>query len=144
MPKNHHKETARRERQLARRTKRQARQRAKTSTKTRFSTLPDPTVEAQVLATALSVYATTLSLGGTAGQAYGFTVTTTGLGADAYNVGGDGAAFGVASKTTLNVYELLKALDRQAVYGVLYNGDKTLRNETNDLFSALMQAGAIS
>jgi hypothetical protein len=106
--------------------------------------LPNPTVEAQVLATALSVYATTLSLGGTAGQAYGFTVTTTGLGADAYNVGGDGAAFGVASKTTLNVYELLKALDRQAVYGVLYNGDKTLRNDANDLFSALMQAGAIS
>jgi len=106
--------------------------------------LPSPTVEAQVLATALDVYATTLSLGGTAGQAYGFTVTATGLGADSYNVGSDGAAFGVANKTTLNVYELLKAVDRQAVNGVLYNGDKTLRNEANDLFSTLNQAGSIS
>jgi hypothetical protein len=106
--------------------------------------LPSPTVEAQVLATALDVYATTLWLGGTAGQAYGFTVTATGLGADSDNVGSDGAAFGVANKTTLNVYELLKAVDRQAVNGVLYNSDKTLRNECNDLFSSLNQAGSIS
>jgi hypothetical protein len=105
--------------------------------------LPSPTVEAQVLATALDVYATTLSLGGAAGQAYGFTVTATGLGADSYNVGSDGAAFGVANKTTLNVYELLKAVDSQAFDGVLYGGDKTLRNEANDLFSALNQAGSI-
>jgi hypothetical protein len=105
--------------------------------------LPSPTVEAQVLATALNVYATTQSLGGTAGQAYGFTITATGLGADSYNVGSDGAAFGVPNKTTLNVYQLLKAVDRQAVYGEPYNGDKTLRNEANDLFSALNQAGAI-
>jgi hypothetical protein len=105
--------------------------------------LPSPTVEAQVLATALNVYATTTSLGGTAGQAYGFTVTATGLGADSYNVGSDGAAFGVANKTTLNVYELLQAVNRQAVNGVLYNGDKTLRSEASDLFGALNQAGAI-
>jgi uncharacterized protein (TIGR03118 family) len=88
--------------------------------------------------------ATTQSLGGTAGQAHGFTVTATGLGADSYNVGADGAAFGVKNNTTLNVYELLKAVDRQAVFGVLYNGDKTLRNEANDLFNNLNQAGAIS
>jgi hypothetical protein len=106
--------------------------------------LPSPTVEAQVLATALNVYATTTSLGGTAGQAYGFTVTATGLGADSFNVGADGGAFGVANKTTLNVYELLQAVNRQAVNGVLYNGDKTLRNEANDLFNNLNQAGAIS
>jgi hypothetical protein len=97
-----------------------------------------------VLATALNVYATTQSLGGPAGQAYGFTVTATGLGADSFNVGADGAAFGVANKTTLNVYELLQAVNRQAVNSVLYNGDKTLRNEATDLFDALNKAGAIS
>jgi hypothetical protein len=105
--------------------------------------LPSPTVEAQVLATALNVYATTQSLGGTAGQAYGFTVSAVGLGAYSYNVGADGAAFGVANNTTLNVYELLEAVNRMGVNGVLYNGDKTLRNEANDLFSALNQAGSI-
>jgi hypothetical protein len=98
---------------------------------------------AEVLATALNVYATTLSLGGTAGQAYGFTVTATGLGADSFNVGTDGAAFGVANKTTLNVYELLTAVNRQAVNGVLYNDDPTLSNEANNLFDALNKAGAI-
>ncbi len=65
--------------------------------KTQFS-LPGSNVEAQVLATALNVYATTLSLGGTTGQAYGFTVSVDGLGADSFNVGADGAAFGVAKK----------------------------------------------
>src|SRR5262249_28278494 len=84
--------------------------------------LRGPKVEAQVLATALSVYATTASLGGMAGTTYGFTVTTAGLGAYSYNVGSDGAPFDVANNTTLNVYQLLTAVDQQAVNGVLYDG----------------------
>ena len=111
--------------------------------KTQFA-LPGSNVEAQVLATALNVYATTLSLGGTIGQAYGFTVSADGLGADSFNVGADGAAFGVAKKTTLNVYELLKAVDRQTVLGVLYNGDPTLQKKGNHLFHVLNKAGSIS
>src|SRR5262249_57452780 len=98
--------------------------------------------EAQVMATALNVYATTQSLGGTAGQAYGFTVTVTGLGADSFNVGADGAAFGVANNTTRNVYELLKAVDAQAIDGVVYGGGMTLRNQATDLFTALVKAGS--
>ncbi len=101
-------------------------------------------LEAEVVATALNVYATTQSLGGTIGQAYGFTVSADGLGADSFNVGADGAAFGVANNTTLNVYEMLEAVDRQSVYGVLYNGDTTLRKEANGLFDALNKAGSIS
>jgi hypothetical protein len=50
----------------------------------------------------------------------------------------------VADKTTLNVYELLRAADRQAVNGVLYSGDPTLAREANDLFGALIKAGSIS
>jgi hypothetical protein len=101
-------------------------------------------VEAEVLATALNVYATTQSLGGTIGQAYGFTVSGDGLGADSFSVGPDGAAFLVANHTTLNVYELLKAVNRQAVTGVLYNGDAALSQEANDLFDALNKAGSVS
>jgi hypothetical protein len=100
-------------------------------------------VEAAVLATALSVYATTSSLGGTAGQAYGFTVDAYGLGARSFNVGADGAAFGVANDTTLNVYQLLRAVNSRAVNGVLYNGDAVLRQEAADLFDTLNQAGGI-
>jgi len=99
--------------------------------------------QAQVLATALNVYATTLSLGGTAGQAYGFSVSATGLGARSYNVGNDGAAFGVANNTTLNVFELLLAVNKKAVKGVLYNGDGTLQAQCADLFNSLDQTGSI-
>src|SRR5262249_49019052 len=42
--------------------------------------LTGPNAQAEVLATALNVYTTTQSLGGTAGLAYGFTVTDAGLG----------------------------------------------------------------
>jgi hypothetical protein len=106
--------------------------------------LPGSNLEAEVLATALNVYATTLSLGGTLGQAYGFSVTATGLGADSVNVGADGAAFGVANNSTRNVYQLLEAVNQQAVFGVLYNGDTTLRKEANNLFDALIQTGALA
>jgi hypothetical protein len=105
--------------------------------------LSGPKVEAQVLATALSVYATTASLGGTAAAAYGFTVSSVGLGAYGYNVGSDGAAFGVANNSTLDVYQLLRAVNGQAVNGVLYNGDAALRQKAADLFDALNQAGSI-
>ncbi len=111
--------------------------------KTQYA-LPGSNVEAQVLVTALNVYATTLSLGGTIGQGYGFTISADGLGADSFNVGAGGAAFGVAKKTTLNVYELLKAVDRQTVLGVLYNGDPTLQKMANHWLHVLNNAGLIS
>jgi hypothetical protein len=105
--------------------------------------LPGSNLEAEVLATALNVYATTQSLGGSIGQTYGFSVTTTGLGADSINVGADGSAFGVANNVTRNVYELLRGVDQQVVLGTLYDGDNTLSKEANDLFDALNKAGAI-
>jgi hypothetical protein len=105
--------------------------------------LHGPKVEAQVLAAALNVYATTASLGGSASTAYGFTVSATGLGAQSFNVGSDGAAVGVANNTTLNAYELLVAVNKKAVKGVLYGGVATLQAQAADLFDALNQAGSI-
>jgi hypothetical protein len=89
--------------------------------------LSAPKVQAQVLATTLNVYATTQSLGGTAGVAYGFSGSASGLGARSYNVGSDGVASGVANNTTCNVYQLLLAVNQKAVNGVLYNGNATLQ-----------------
>jgi hypothetical protein len=101
-------------------------------------------VQAQVLAVALNVYATTTPLGGNAGAAYGFTVSASGLGARSYNVASDGAAFGVTNNTMCNVYQLLLAVNQNAVNGVPYNGKVTLQKQCADLFSALNQAGRIS
>jgi hypothetical protein len=99
--------------------------------------------QAQVLAVALNVYATTSSLGGNAGAAYGFSVSATGLGARSYSVGKDGAAFGVANNTTLTVYGLLRAVNNKAANGVLYGGKATLQAQCADLFSTLNTAGTI-
>jgi hypothetical protein len=111
--------------------------------------LGGPKVQAEVLAVALNVYATTAALGGNAlnpGAAYGFSVSTTGLGADSFSVSSDGAAFVVANNTTRNVDELLVAVNNQASNGILYNGNSmqsTLQGEAAALFDALNQAGSI-
>lgn len=102
-----------------------------------------PQAQAQVLAVALNVYATTTALGGNAAAGYGFSVSASGLGARSLNVGSDGAAFGVANNTTRNVYALLVAVNQQAVNGVPYNGKATPQAQCADLFSALNQAGSI-
>ena len=103
-------------------------------------------LEAEVMATALSVYVTNEVLaGGTVASQYGFTVTTNGLGVDTYNVGDDGAAVGQANGTTLTIMEILLAVDSLSAGddGILYGGDKTLQGEANYLFSAINSAGNI-
>jgi hypothetical protein len=101
-------------------------------------------LDAQVLATALSVYATNATLDSTRVAAnYGFTVSGDGVGTAAVNVGSDGSAFGVANNTVLTVMDLLLATDAQAVNGVLYGGNTAKRNMANDVFSAVNQAGGI-
>ena len=106
--------------------------------------LPGSNLEAEVLATALNVYATTQSLGGMTGVSHRFIVSAGGLGADSFNVGADGAAFGVPNNTTLDVYDLLTAADRQSVSGVLYNGTKSLQKLAKNLFHGLNTPGSIS
>jgi hypothetical protein len=101
-------------------------------------------LDAQVLATALSVYATNATLDNTkVAASYGFTVSGYGVGAASFSVGSDGDAFGVANNTTLPLMDLLLAADAQAVNGLLYNGNTTRRNEANNVFSAVNQAGSL-
>ena len=102
-------------------------------------------LDAQVLATALSVYATNATLDSTQAAAkYGFTVSGYGLGTATFNVGSNGDAFGVANNTSLDIMDLLLATDAQAVDGVLYGGNTIKRNEANTIYSTLNQAGNIS
>ena len=74
-----------------------------------------------------------LVAGGQCRRGLWLTIDAYGLGARSFTVGSDGAAFGVSDKTTLNVYQLLKAVNQRAVGGVLYNGEKMLRREAADL-----------
>jgi hypothetical protein len=101
-------------------------------------------LDAQVLATALSVYATNATLDPTQVAAnYGFVVSGDGVGVATWSVGSNGDAFGVANNTTMTVMDLLLATDDQAVDGLLYNGNAARRNEANAVYSALNQAGSV-
>lgn len=86
-------------------------------------------VDEQFLATALSVYATTSSLGGAAGASYGFSVSALGLGAGTYNIGTNGAAFGVSNGTSLTVIQILQAVNAKSKNGSFFNGNSTYINQ---------------
>jgi hypothetical protein len=103
----------------------------------------DP-AEAEMLATALSVYVTNATLDNTKVAAtYGFTVAGDGLGTATFNVGANGAAFGLANNTTMMVIDLLRAADSQSLGGVLYNGDATKQKAASATFAGVNQAGGV-
>jgi hypothetical protein len=65
------------------------------------------------------VCVTNSTLTGTTAASYGFNVTTTGIGAETYDVGNNGAAFGVADKRSFTVLAALQAVNGQAGSGNL-------------------------
>jgi hypothetical protein len=75
-----------------------------------------PKLDAQVLATAIAVYVTNQTLAGTTAAAYGFQVTTGGLGAATFDVGeSNRAAFGLSptASTLMTVLDILLAAEEQ-------------------------------
>ncbi len=99
---------------------------------------------AQVLAVALAAYCSSSQLAGTAATSYGFKVTTDGVGYATFNVGSSGAAFGVANNTTMSVLDMLAATDALSANGNLYDGNTTLQNFANTIYSSINQDGDIS
>jgi hypothetical protein len=99
-------------------------------------------LEAQVFATALSVYVTNQTLaGGTFARTYGFSVAGDGTGVATWNVGFSGAAVGQANNTTMTVLDILLAVDQHATHTAtgftLYSGNDSLRDKALDLFEDL-------
>jgi hypothetical protein len=104
--------------------------------------LKDQKLDAQVLATALAVYVTDGTLDNTGvGTQYGFIVGGHGVATATFNVGANGAAFGVADNTVMTVMDLLLATDAQADNGNLYSGNTVKRNKANTVFGSINQAG---
>jgi hypothetical protein len=102
---------------------------------------PGRKLDAEMMATALSVYVTNATLDPTQVAAqYGFTVSGDGAGTATFNVGSNGNAFGVANNTTTTVMNLLLATNDQAVNNILYNGNSTLRHQARNVYSALLEA----
>ena len=95
----------------------------------------------QVLSAALSVYATSTNLAGTNVHSTDshFNTSPAGSGMDTYNVGVNGAAFGLANNTTLTVMQLLVDLNAGTTAGAavasganaVFSGINTIGNITN-------------
>src|SRR5579871_1759888 len=94
-------------------------------------------LDAEVMATALEVFTTTMSLGGTLGQQYGFLVNNFGLGAYTWNIGFNGPAFGVPNSTVETVFQILTATNSFAQGGEPWGSNTTLRNEGYSVFSGI-------
>jgi hypothetical protein len=117
---------------------------------TLFATKGDK-LEAQVLATVLSVYVTNSTLaGGTFATAYDFTVLADGgTGLATFNVGADGAAVGQVNGTTMTIMDILLAVDQHAIRTttaigfLLYDGDRDARGMADDLFGKINDLGGI-
>jgi hypothetical protein len=110
------------------------------------------------LSTALSVYATTTGLGwGSLAQADGFQqgFGGVGLGSTSYDVGTNGAAFGVADNTYVTVDDLLNSLDGQTTVvsagnpktlrqWLMYGGSQTLTREAKFVFFDIARIGNVT
>jgi hypothetical protein len=95
-------------------------------------------LEAEVLALALSLYATTPTLGGAVGGLCGFNASGLGLGPLWVGVGRSGRAFGVANHSRLSVWQLLQRIDGRARLGTAYPGSHALQHQAEKVLGALL------
>lgn len=100
-------------------------------------------IGAQIASSALSVYATSLSLGGSIGTQFGFKVSTNGLAAETWNVGSNGTAFGESNGSTVTVYKLLQDANAISGGGVYFGGDATRTSQAKATFTAINQTGGV-
>ena len=103
-----------------------------------FFGVTGPKTNAQVLAGALAVYATSTTLaGGNYAAGYGFLVNTSGSGVATYNTGSDGTAIGLANNTSYTVAQLLQAANAAAPW------NPAAFSALNDIFDGINQKGDI-
>jgi hypothetical protein len=102
-------------------------------------------LEAQVLATVLAVYVTDSdTAGGTYAAAYGFNVNTNGVKIDYYNIGDNGAAFGVVNDSALTIWDILMRTNDRANDGTLWSGFSTaIKTMARIVFTAINVEGGI-
>ena len=106
----------------------------------------------QSFAVALGIWCDTSGLGGQYLVASGlaakfrFNVTAAGGGAATYNVGSNGASFGVANNTSLTVLAILNYMDNQFTpsTGVFYGGEQTKTSGANNVVNGINTTGDLT
>jgi hypothetical protein len=95
----------------------------------KLATIKGPKPDAQLMATALSVYVTDSDLAGNAGARYDFNISADGTGAKLYNVGLLGSAIGIADNSSVSIMDLL----------LLANAEKQAGTYNASAFGALFE-----
>jgi hypothetical protein len=100
----------------------------------------------QAFAMALGCYATSASLGANSTTiGYGFKVSPGGTCAKIFNVGSNGAAFGVPNGTTLTVFQVMAIANANfnPTTGLFYGGDQALTSDLNNVLDGINSTGDI-
>jgi hypothetical protein len=100
----------------------------------------------QAFGVALGCYASSTGLGfNSTAASFGFTGNAVGLCNRTFNVGNNGAAFGVSNGTTLTVFQVMAAANANynPITGLFYGGDPTLTSDLNNVLDGINQAGDI-
>lgn len=100
----------------------------------------------QAFAVALGCYATSTNLGANSTTAgFGFNDSPGGTCADTFNVGNNGAAFGVPNGTTLTVFQVVAIANAHfnPTTGLFYGGDQALTSDLNNVLDGINSSGDI-
>lgn len=98
---------------------------------------------AQFFAAALACYFTSTSLGGNPTPVkFGFHQSPGGTGSHTFNVGSNGAAFGVPNNTNLTVLQILQYIDQNEC--PLSNDSNTILGDINNVLNGINQGGDIN
>lgn len=102
-------------------------------------------LQAQILGAALATYVTDSTLAGNNAASFGFKVSPSGTGQATFNVGSNGAAFGVPNNTVLTVGQILAAANAMTPGAtcIPYGGNTSLQNMANNVFDGINSQGDI-
>ncbi|WP_435017842.1 SdrD B-like domain-containing protein [Tundrisphaera sp. TA3] len=100
-------------------------------------------LEADILATALSVYVTDADLAGMNAVGYGFHVSFLGTAVKKASVGSAGSYLGLSNNVKYSVWTILDAADAKASNGVVLGSSSYGRSRVGSLFAGLNDAGSI-
>jgi hypothetical protein len=103
-------------------------------------------LEAQVLGTIFAVYVTDVDwAGGTYAAYYNFNVNSTGVKDNYYNIGNNGAAFGVVNDSALTVWDIIQRTHARANNGVLWSGyDSATKTMARTVYTGINGEGGIN
>lgn len=101
-------------------------------------------LDAQIMATAFSVFVTSTNLaGGNYAAYYGFSVSSSGVGGRSINLGSAGSELGLSDGASTSILDMLRRADARASGGKLFASNASSFGVTYNLFDSFNRSGLI-